>query len=66
MADGSKRIPDPLFDFVLITKMRREYRRDGEFRTSSEFRNAYFHAQMTGAVRFACLKQKVNLSEKSI
>ena len=66
MADGSKRIPDPLFDFVLITKMRREYRRDGEFRTSSEFRNVYFHAQMTGAVRFAYFKQKVNLNEKFI
>ena len=52
MADGSKRIPDLPFDLVLITKMRREYRKDGEIRKSSEFHNAYFHAQMTGAVRF--------------
>ena len=66
MADGSKRIPDPPFDLVLITKMRREYRKDGEIRKSSEFRNVYFHAQMTGAVRFACVRQKVNLNEKSI
>ena len=66
MADGSKRIPDPPFDLVLIIKMRREYRKDGEFRTSSEFRNLYFHAQITGAVRFACVRQNVNLNEKSI
>ena len=39
MADGSKRIPNPLFDLVLITKMHREYCKDGEFRKSSEFRN---------------------------
>ena len=39
IADGSKRIPDPPFDFVLITKMSREYRKDGEFRKSSELRN---------------------------
>ena len=66
MADGSKRIPDSPFDLVLIPKMRREYRKDGGFRKSSEFRNVYFHAQMTGPVRFACVKQKVNLNEKSI
>ena len=65
MADGSKRISDPPFDLVLITKMHREYRKDGEFRQSSEFRNVYFHAKMTWAVRFVCLKQKVNLNEKS-
>ena len=39
MADGSKRIPNPLFDLVLITKMHHEYCKDGEFRKSSEFRN---------------------------
>ena len=39
MTDGSKRIPNPLFDLVLITKMHREYCKDGEFRKSSEFRN---------------------------
>ena len=39
MADGSKRIPNPLFDLVLITKMHREYCKDGEFRKSSELRN---------------------------
>ena len=39
MTDGSKRIPNPLFDLVLITKMHREYCEDGEFRKSSEFRN---------------------------
>ena len=66
MADGSKRIPDTPFDLVLITKMRHEYRKDGEFRKSSEFHNLYFHTQMAGAVRFACVKQKVNLNEKSI
>ena len=66
MAGGSKRIPDPLFDLVLITKMRREYRKGGEIRKSSEFRNVYFHAQMTGAVRFAYVRQKVSLNEKSI
>ena len=66
VSDGSKQIPDPPFDLVLITKMRREYRKDGEFRKSSEFRNVYFHAQIAGAVRFACVRQKVNLNEKSI
>ena len=66
IADRSKRIPDPPFNLVLITKMHRENHKDGEFRKSSEFRNIYFHAQMTGAVRFACVKQKVNLNEKSI
>ena len=66
MVDGSKRIPDPPFDLVLITKMRREYRKDGEIRESSEFRNVYFHSQMTGAVRFACVRQKINLNQKSI
>ena len=39
MADGSKRIPNPLFDLVLITEMHREYCKDGEFRKSSEFCN---------------------------
>ena len=67
MADESKWIPDPPFDIVLITiKKRREYRRDGEFTNSSEFRNVYFHAQMTGSVWFARVGQKVNLNEKSI
>ena len=66
MADGSKRIPDTPFDLVVITKMRCEYHKGGEFRKSSEFRNLYFHTQMAGAVRFACVKQKVNLNEKSI
>ena len=32
MADESKRIPDSPFNLVLITKMHREYRKDGEFR----------------------------------
>ena len=36
MADGSKWILDPPFDLVLITKMHREYRKDGEFRNSFE------------------------------
>ena len=36
MADGSKWILDPPFDLVLITKMRREYRKDGDFRNSFE------------------------------
>ena len=66
MADGSKRIPDLPFDLVLITKMHRKYRKDSEFRKSSEFRNVFFLGQMTGAVRFACVRQKVNLNEKSI
>ena len=66
MADGSKRIPDPPFDLVLITKMRCKYRKDGEIRKSSEFRNVYFHAQMAGAYQFACVRQKVHLNEKSI
>ena len=39
MADGSKRIPNPLFDLVLITTMHCEYCKNGEFRKSSEFRN---------------------------
>ena len=39
MADGSKRIPNLLFDLVLITEMHREYCKDGEFRKSSEFCN---------------------------
>ena len=39
MADGSKRIPNLLFDLVLITEMHREYYKDGEFRKSSEFCN---------------------------
>ena len=39
MADGSRRIPNPLFDLVLITEMHREYYKDGEFRKSSEFCN---------------------------
>ena len=56
MADGSKRIPDPPFELVLITKMRREYCKGGEFRKSSSFCNVHFHAQMIGAVRFACVK----------
>ena len=43
-----------------------EYRKDGEFRKSSEFHNVHFHGQMTGAVRFACVKQKVNLNENSM
>ena len=34
MANGSKRTPDPPFDLVLIIKMHREYRKDGEFRKS--------------------------------
>ena len=44
MVDESKRIPDNPFDLVLITKMRREYRKDGELRKSSGLRNVYFHA----------------------
>ena len=39
MADGSKRIPNLLFDLVLITEMHCEYCKDGEFRKSSEFYN---------------------------
>ena len=39
MADRSKQIPNPLFDLVLITEMRREYCRDGEFRKSPGFCN---------------------------
>ena len=46
--------------------MHREYRKDGEFMKYSEFRNVYFHTKMTRAVRFACVRQKVNLSEKFI
>ena len=64
MADGSTRMPDPLFDLVLITKMCHEYRKVGEFRKSSEFRNVHFHAQMAGAVRFACVRKNVNLKKK--
>ena len=47
MADGSKRIPDHPFDLVLMTKMRREYRKDGEFRKPSDLHNVYFYAQIT-------------------
>ena len=43
MADGSKRSPDPPFDLVLIIKIRCEYRKDAEFRKSSELRNVYLH-----------------------
>ena len=39
MADRSKQIPNPLFDLVLITEMRREYCSDGEFRKSPGFCN---------------------------
>ena len=66
MADGSKWIPNCLLDLVLITKMCPEYRKDIEFWKSSEFRNVYFHAQMTRAVWFTCVRQKDNLNEKSI
>ena len=44
MADGPTRMPNPLFDLVLITNKCREYRKGGEFRKSSEFRNVHFHA----------------------
>ena len=50
MADRSKWIPNSLLNLVLITKMRSEYRKDVEFWKSSEFRNVYFHTQMTQAV----------------
>ena len=43
-----------------------EYRKDAEFSKSSEFRNVYFYEQMTRAVRFTCVRIKVNLNEKSI
>ena len=66
MVDESKRIPDNPFDLVLITKMRREYRKDGELRKSSGLRNVYFHAKMTGAVWIACVGQKINFNDKSI
>ena len=46
--------------------MCREYCKDGEFRKLSEFPSVYLHAQMTGAVRFACVWQKINLNKKSI
>ena len=50
MADRSKWIPYSLLNLVLITKMCPEYRKEIEFWKSSEFRNVYFHAQMTQAV----------------
>ena len=56
MVDGSKQIPDHPLNLVLITKMGHEYRKDGEFRNSSEFCNVHFHVQITGAVRFACVR----------
>ena len=49
MADRSNWIPNSLLNLVLI-KMCPEYRKDVEFWKSSEFRNVYFHAQMTQAV----------------
>ena len=58
IADGSKQIPNSLFDLVFINKMRHEYHKDVEFRKSSEVRNVYFHAQMTQAVRFACIGKR--------
>ena len=58
IADGSKQIPNSPFDLVLINKMRHEYHKDVEFRKSSEVRNVYFHAQMTRAVRFACVGKR--------
>ena len=40
--------------------------KDIEFWKLCEFLNVYFHTQMTRAVRFACVRKKVNLNEKSI
>ena len=51
----------------MVSKMRREYRKDGEVRKSSEIRNVYFHAQVSaGNVRLGCVKRRMNMDERLI
>ena len=41
MVDGAIFIPQPLDDLVLITKIRREYRKDGKVTRSSDIYYIY-------------------------
>ena len=43
----------PPSDLVIVTKLCREYRKDGQPRVSSEFNNTYFHANLQ------CLQKKL-------
>lgn len=61
MSDGSKGISCSPFDLVIISKMCRKDRKDREAKKLSDLKNVFFYAQLTGNVRLACIRQKINL-----
>ena len=66
LAEGGKGNPHPPFDLVVIAKLHRRFRKDGEIRVTSEARNVYFHVVDNALQPFACAKLKLNFDERSI
>ena len=66
LAEGGKGNPHPPFDLVVIAKLHRRFRKDGEIRVTSEARNVYFHVVDNALQPFTCAKSKLNLGERSI
>ena len=63
---GGKANPNPPFDLVVIGKLHRQFRKDGEIRVSSEARKVYFLVVDNALQPFACAKSKLNFDERSI
>ena len=66
LAEGGKGNPHSPFDLVVIAKLHRRFRKDGEIRVTSEARNVYFHVVDNALQPFACAKLKLNFDERSI
>ena len=63
---GVKANPNSRFELVVIAKLHRQFRKDGEIRVSSETRNVYFQVVDNALQPFNCAKSKSRFDERSI
>ena len=63
---GVKANPNSRFELVVIAKLHRQFRKDGEIRVSSETRNVYFQVVDNALQPFTCAKSDSRFDERSI